>query len=268
VSRFEIEENGGDGEGGSPRSFSVRFEFAKDRNEWFEDEVLEKRFWYRRGRDGSVGLVSEPVRIRWRKGRDLTDGLGEAVCRLWEARRKAGLLVDGASAAKLQGLQEYRALVKKLENETEGSPSFFLLFGFVSSLRWVSEEESREANALEMKRREQRKNGEKVEPLPEEIEVEDETEIEVCPHGEDLANVIAEDVWPGAIKYFSMWPTITSLVVLLIVSQLQRRRWTMMRCQRLISKTTTRMRRTSRLTSEVLCKANARIRLQLGVRLR
>ncbi|KAK3057740.1 hypothetical protein LTS18_011443, partial [Coniosporium uncinatum] len=127
LSRFEIDDDegnsgggGGGGGGGSPRSFSIRFEFAADKNEWFEDGVLEKKFLYRRGRDGSVGLVSEPVRIRWRKGRDLTNGLGEAACRLWEARRKTGLLADGASAGKLQGLQEYRALVKKLENETEG----------------------------------------------------------------------------------------------------------------------------------------------------
>ncbi|KAK3076979.1 hypothetical protein LTS18_011505, partial [Coniosporium uncinatum] len=116
LSRFEIDDDegnsGGDGSGGSPRSFSIRFEFAADKNEWFENEVLEKKFWYRRGRDGSVGLVSEPVRIRWRKGRDLTNGLGEAACRLWEARRKTGLLADGASAGKLQGLQEYRALAK------------------------------------------------------------------------------------------------------------------------------------------------------------
>jgi len=230
--------------------------------------VLEKKFWYRRGRDGSVGLVSEPVRIRWRKGRDLTNGLGEAACRLWEARRKTGLLADGASAGKLQGLQEYRALAKKLENETEGSPSFFLLFGFVSSTRWISEEESREANAVEAKRKEQRKKGDKLEPLPEEIEVEDETEVEVCPHGEDLANIIAEDVWPGAIKYFSKWPMSMSRIVLLIGKQLQRRRWTMMHCQRLISKTTMKMMRTSRSISEALCKANARRRPRTGVRLR
>lgn len=49
--------------------------------------MLEKRFWYRRSKEGWSGLVSEPVRIHWRRGKDLTGGLGELVWRMWEAEQ-------------------------------------------------------------------------------------------------------------------------------------------------------------------------------------
>ena len=67
VTRPEIE----GGKKGHPRSVSIRFEFNP--NDAFEDKVLEKHFHYRRANDGWVGLVSEPVKINWKKGQDLTE---------------------------------------------------------------------------------------------------------------------------------------------------------------------------------------------------
>lgn len=62
---------------GDPRSVAITWAFAD--NEHFEDRVLEKKFWHRRGSGGWTGLVSEPVPIRWNKGTHLTGGLLDMV---------------------------------------------------------------------------------------------------------------------------------------------------------------------------------------------
>ena len=51
---------------GNPQSLHFKFEFKP--NDDFEDKVLEKTFWYRRAKDGWTGLVSEPMRIKWKTG--------------------------------------------------------------------------------------------------------------------------------------------------------------------------------------------------------
>ena len=76
VERFEVT----DEECGEPRSVKLTFNFKP--NEWFEDKVLEKRFWWRASEDGWSGLVSEPVNIKW-KEKDLTEGLLGMAVSLW-----------------------------------------------------------------------------------------------------------------------------------------------------------------------------------------
>lgn len=200
---------------GDPRSLLIRLEFAP--NEWFEDDVLEKRFWYRRGRDGWAGLVSEPVGIRWKVGRDLTEGLGVAAVRLWEAERRVrGLGAEGEGKGMgkegRKALKEYKELLKKLESSTPGAQSFFAWFAFRG--RDVGVEESAVAKREEKERRARAKEGKDLDGKKgeigaeedEDLEEEDdnENEYEVFPLGDELAISIAEDLWPGAIKYFSM----------------------------------------------------------------
>ena len=91
VTRPELDAS--DAKDASPRSLKIRFEFKE--NEDFEDTVLEKEFWYRRAKDGGVGLVSEPVKVHWKKGRGLTGGLGVAAGELWGARKKGGGMLKG-----------------------------------------------------------------------------------------------------------------------------------------------------------------------------
>jgi len=196
---------------GDPRSVLIRFEFAP--NAWFEDAVLEKRFWYRRARDGWAGLVSEPVGIRWKAGRDLTRGLGGAAGRLWEAERK---ILEGGGGGKGQegrkALREYKELLEKLESSAPGAQSFFAWFAFRG--RGVGAEESVVAKRVEGERRARAggKEGKGVDgggkvggggAAEEDLEEEEEDECEVFPLGDELAISIAEDLWPGAIKYFS-----------------------------------------------------------------
>lgn len=191
VTRFEI-----DDPKGSPRSVSIKFGFGD--NEYFEDKVLEKKFWFRKTKDWE-GLVSEPVRINWKKGKDPTEGFTEAAFKLFEAKKK-----NGSSKSKHSDLPEYKQLVKMIEESTEASPSFFAWFAFVSDYRWVSPEESEQTEKEDAERLAKMKRGEKVDD--DEDEEDDETdyqETEVYPQGGEIATLIAEDLWPSAIKYYS-----------------------------------------------------------------
>lgn len=198
VTRFELSlgpEKIVDGSlGGSPRSLCIRFEFAQ--NDWFTDEALEKRFWYRRANDGWVGLVSEPVKVHWKKGKDMTQGLMDGVIKLWEARKKAGDM-------KKKDLSEYTALAKIVDNWNGSNTTFFTWFAFISGRRWVSAEESAQATKEEAERRRKVNSGEKVESPGMSEDDGLEQEVEVHEAGDDLATMIAEDLWPSAIKYFS-----------------------------------------------------------------
>ena len=184
---------------GNPNSLSIKFEFKE--NDYFEDKVLEKTFWYRRAKDGWVGLVSEPMRISWKTEKDITEGLTDMARDLFEARAKIGDMTA-------KGLPEYTALKKKVEHWNGMNTSFFTWFGWVSGRRWVSAEESEEANEEYAALKERRKAGEKVE-LPEEavtdadVELEDDEAVEVHQAGDDLAIAFAEDLWPNATKFFT-----------------------------------------------------------------
>lgn len=202
VSHFEIE-NGGSGD---PRSIAIRWEFSQ--NDYFEDTVIEKKFWHRRAKDGWTGLVSEPVDIRWKKGKDLTAGLLGLVKRVWDEEQAMDKKGSTAKAKKNKELTaEQRALKKKIENTGLGGISFFAWFGFIG--RRVSAEESRLANEKDRERKRLRQENRLAELLPDEIEAEiDEKAVEadpleIFPDGDSLAVAISEDLWPGAIKYFT-----------------------------------------------------------------
>ncbi|CAN9279446.1 unnamed protein product [Alternaria alternata] len=196
VSRFELNDPNG-----SPRSFSFKFGFAD--NEYFEDKVLEKKFWFRKTKDWQ-GLVSEPVKINWKKGKDLTAGLTDAAYKLGETRKKITTdTAKGAAFEKEVLTDEYQDLARKIETATDASVSFFGLFAFVSGYRWVSAEESAQAAKEEKERFEKIRRGEKVDDEDDDEEnMRDFQEIEVFPGGDEVATIIAEDMWQNAIKYY------------------------------------------------------------------
>ncbi|KAJ9142546.1 Nucleosome assembly factor-2 [Coniochaeta hoffmannii] len=192
VSHFEIE-NGGTGD---PRSIAIRWEFSE--NDYFEDKVIEKKFWYRRAKDGWSGLVSEPVDIRWKKGKDLTNGLLGMVKRVWDEEQAA----KGKDGKSEEVTEEQKALQKKIENTGISGLSFFAWFGYVG--RRVSAEDSRLSIEQEAKKRELRAEDKTTEEADEEEDdgSQDEFEYEIFPDGNDLAVAISEDLWPDAITYF------------------------------------------------------------------
>lgn len=202
VSHFEIE-NGGSGD---PRSVLFRFEFAE--NEYFEDKVLEKKFWSRRSKGGWTGLVSEPVNIKWKKGKDLTSGLLGLVNAVWEEEK-----VDGKHWSTVKS-ENFTDKQKELKDQIEkiglGGLSFFAWFGYRG--RRVSAKESELAIEQLKAKRQARKAAtedgksqkeEDEEDDEEDEEEEDEIELEIFPDGDSLALALSDDLWPGAIKYFS-----------------------------------------------------------------
>jgi hypothetical protein len=193
VSHFELNDPEG-----SARSVSIKFGFGD--NEYFENKVLEKKFWYRHSLDGWEGLVSEPVKIDWKKGKDLTGGLTDAAYKLWQAKKK-----NAGGKSKDTDLPEYKALEAMIEDSEDPSQSFFTWFGFVSSWKWISAEESEQAIKKEAEQLEKRKRGEEVEEDDEEDDAhQDFQATEVFPGGDELASLIDEDIYPSAIKYYSM----------------------------------------------------------------
>ncbi|KAI9818254.1 MAG: hypothetical protein M1832_004470 [Thelocarpon impressellum] len=194
------------GAGGDPRSVAIRLEFGP--NEWFEDRALEKRFWFRRASDGWTGLVSDPVKISWKKGKDLSQGLTDAAVAAWEAE-KAALPEGNGVQSKEKGtrtlLPEQEAVINKMETVTEGSLSFFSWFAFRG--RHVTAEESEAATRAERERRDDAKMGIKAPAKDEETADQEEgdldADMEVFPAGEELAVGISDDLFPGALKYFS-----------------------------------------------------------------
>jgi hypothetical protein len=166
--------------------------------------VLEKKFWFRKTKDWQ-GLVSEPVKINWKKGKDLTDGQTDAAYKLGELRKKlASDTSNGAARKEETKSKEYKRLAQKIETSTDASVSFFAIFSFVSGYRWVSAEESAQAVKEERERFEKIKRGEKVdEEDDDEEDTQDYQEVEVFPGGDEVATIIAEDMWPNAIRYYS-----------------------------------------------------------------
>ncbi|KAH6892173.1 nucleosome assembly protein [Thelonectria olida] len=185
VERFELPN-------GDPRSLYFKFEFKE--NEWFENKVLEKKFYWRRAKDSWAGLVSDPVNIKWKSGKDLTSGMLDLVHKIWEEEK----------AGKEGETENVKQLKKVMDNTPMDDVSFFAWFGFRG--RKISIEEHNEAEKKEEERRAARKAGKKTdddEMDEDEDDDEDEYELEVFPTADDLAICIAEDLYPGAIKYFT-----------------------------------------------------------------
>lgn len=193
VTHFEAED-------GDPRSVAIRFEF--DENEYFEDRVIEKKFWHRTAKDGWTGFVSEPVDIKWKEGKDLTEGLLGLAKAVWDEEQAAG--ANGAGSKGKEFTPKQKALKDKIESIGLGGLSFFAWFGYRGPK--VSAEESKLAAKEEKERRQRRAAGEEVSTPKDdddEDEDDDDEELEIFPSGDQLALAIAEDLWPSAIKYFS-----------------------------------------------------------------
>ncbi|KAL2167153.1 hypothetical protein VTG60DRAFT_1643 [Thermothelomyces hinnuleus] len=204
VSRFELDE---DEKNGDPRSIAIRFEFAE--NEHFEDTVLEKKFWWRQSKDGYAGLVSEPVPIKWKPGKDLTEGLLDLAKAVYDEQVAQPKQDKKDKKAKVPLTEKQKALKEKMDQTGMGGVSFFAWFGYIGE--YISAEESRQAIEEEREERRKRKAGE---PVPkkddedEEMEDDDddddelEEDLDIFPTGDAVAMAIADDLWPGALKYF------------------------------------------------------------------
>ncbi|KAK7943194.1 uncharacterized protein PG986_012307 [Apiospora aurea] len=190
---------------GEPRSMTITFHFKE--NDFFADTVLRKTFFYRYGNDGSTGLVSEPVKINWKAGKDVTEGLSDAAYGFWQAQKAnpsqqldAALSGDARKArdAAAREMPEYKALAAMIEEKEIGATSFFNFFSYRG--RWTSAAESVQAKAEAMAKR--AKAGEVDEDEDEDEEEFPEEHVETFPPGHDVAVTIGDDIFPSAIDYF------------------------------------------------------------------
>ena len=174
------------------------------------------------------GLVSDPVRIKWKKSMDPTKGLLDAACDLTDAEKvvceknaKRSLSVEDRV-----NLPEYEKLVGKVqeletgvENTGEGdddggernpmNTSFFAWFGYRGKV--ITAEESAVADQEDTERWERISKGEKDDEDDEASDDDDDdddddedgmVDVEIFPDGEELAIFLGEDVWPNALKYY------------------------------------------------------------------
>ncbi|KAG6004559.1 hypothetical protein E4U21_000943 [Claviceps maximensis] len=197
VERFELPN-------GSPRSFALRFDFSQ--NEYFENSTLEKKFWWRIAKDGWEGYVSEPVQIKWKPGKDLTNGLLDLAHQVYQDD------VAGKMEEKTPAKEE---LMKKMKDTQLETVSFFNFFGYRG--RYITAEESAIAAKEAEEKRQARKEGKEVVDTMEEDEVEEDEEEdeydepEIFPDGDDFAVAIAEDLYPEAIRYFQQAETLAGM---------------------------------------------------------
>jgi Nucleosome assembly protein (NAP) len=215
-------ENSEKGKDGDPRSLRFTFEFEE--NDFFTDKVLEKTFWWRNGIDGKSGFSSEPVKINWKAGKDLTAGLTEAALKAWRAagefpppqgpgltkKTKLEWLERIAGAPQLEAFQDL--LEKKREEQ-----SFFRFFAYVGKRVTASESakaekaEKAEANNKDTRKAAEEKSADNEDEDIDDLEEEDDEDspltavelaLEVCPEAEAIATVLAEEIWPNALRYF------------------------------------------------------------------
>lgn len=190
VERFEIDTE--------PRSVMLSFEFSE--NPYFENTKLEKKFYWRNSLEGWSGLVSEPVAIQWKTGKDLTNGVTDATIALWKQWQSSGGEKKRRGFSTMIGDPVYIALKEKLESSDLSMHSFFTLFAHVSTYRYVTAEESKEAGEKE--------SADKTKGAPENEDEEDDDlvddqDVMACPRADDLVNVLVEELYSNAIKYFS-----------------------------------------------------------------
>lgn len=216
VERFEVNEKGE----GEPRSIRLIFEFhTGDENPFFENDKLVKDLYWRKqvfttesgNKKTWNGLVSDPVRINWRKDMDVTKGLLDAACDLFDAEKKGGQRRELPEFKKLKAkLDEMQAIEEDEEDDEDpmkriSGQSFFNFFGYRGGD--VTAEQSAASTKEENERFEKALKGEAVEDdeADDDEEVDDDfDEIEICAAGDALAHIVAEDLWPNAMKYYGM----------------------------------------------------------------
>ncbi|EXJ93572.1 hypothetical protein A1O1_01964 [Capronia coronata CBS 617.96] len=191
VERYQIESE----TSGEPRSLRFTFEFAE--NEFFEDTKLVKEFEYRPRGDGPGSLVSTPIPIKWKaKRRDVTHGFLDAAVELYNAEEALKLKngeteVDIVERESLWQHEKLRDKLAKMDESPDLEPSFFDWFGFRGAVKTSYPKKVAENGANDTE--DDDEEDEDDEPM---------LEVEIFPAGEEVAIVLAEELWTDAIDYF------------------------------------------------------------------
>ncbi|KAF8425478.1 hypothetical protein EV426DRAFT_701442 [Tirmania nivea] len=205
VSRPEVSNN--------PRTFEITFGL-KEGNGVIDATEIKKKFIYRSLRDGDeswTGLISEPVEVKWvSEEKDLTGGINGLSKRIFDVRKKrverrieekknnVGKAKGKKEQGKVKEDDGLSELELELEEKLNQTQSFFNWFSWTGDHFMVMEKEA------EIKLREKKVKGEEVTEDDGEDDGEDDADgIDVFPDGEKLAYLIAEDMFPNALKHFA-----------------------------------------------------------------
>lgn len=187
------------------RSFDIIFKFKE--NEFFSNTELKKSFVYKELGTESRGIVSEPVKIDWKEGKDVTNGATTAAYDYYHAKVKE-LKEKGLGVSEIQE-PDWESFIPESEgggcgghgsddghdhdhdHDHDGPQrSFFNWFswwgsGIVFEKLKAAMEKVKESNDTEG-----------------EIEIDDDDE-DVYPGGEIVSQSIVKDLFPNASKFFS-----------------------------------------------------------------
>ena len=163
-------------EKGDPRDVEISFTFLD--NEYMPAQTVTKLFTHQSSDTaGLTGLISTPSLITWKAGKDLTSGVNQAAFDAFEERKAKAAKADGKTSNKLGPKEE--KLLKLLK---KFNPSFFTWFSFSGNHEELGETSENDAEGEQ--------------PMG---------PIEPFPYGDELAVQISDDVYPNAVKYFSMF---------------------------------------------------------------
>ena len=203
VSRFELDENP---EKGDPRS--TQFTFRFNANDYFHDQTLVKKFWHRESKDGWAGLVSEPLLIQWKEGKDVTDGLLDLAIESYRLEN------ERTSGSRLQHAMYTDKIKTQLHRE---NVSIFTWFGYwgrsVSAAESTKIEEAgknfneeSEANVIAGNGNDDEGHSLAKSFIANALALDEDEggslSDAIFPVGEELAIAISDDLYPGAVKYF------------------------------------------------------------------
>ena len=201
----------------NPRTFEIEIGFKPD-NGVVATTRLQKRFTYKALRSGDErwsGLVSEPVVVPWIDDKkDLTGGINALAIKIFELRKKraekhiaekkeaanSGASKKSGAVKEDDGLAD---LEREMEEKLNQNQSFFNWFSWTGNHFMVMEREA-EMKIKEEADKSKAKEGEEEEDDDEEDSDGADDGIDVFPYGEKLAYLIAEDLFPNALKHFGI----------------------------------------------------------------
>lgn len=208
VSRYQITSE----TEGEPRSLRFTFEFdtSKQETKLFEDTTVIKDFEFvsRDDLPEGGGYVSKPVNFKWTKAgkkKELNKMLDLAE-QLYQAER--ALVENGDIEQKeREALWQHEKLRSELEKEEDkatngedqnASRSFLEWFGYRGVVM-----PAKGGKAATNKKKDEAMDGEDDDmDEDEDVEADGLLEVESYPAGSDIAQVLAEDMWPNCVDYF------------------------------------------------------------------
>lgn len=217
VSRYQIKSD----TEGEPRSLRFTFEFdtSKQDPKLFEDTTITKDFEFiaREDLEGGGGYISRPVNFNWTKAAK-KQGLNKMLDLAEQLYQAEGALIEKGAVEQADrvGLWQYEKLRTALEEEDEkerngedeeSGRSFLDWFGYRGVVLPSKE-------PMQKGKTEQTTNGDvKIHREGDEAASEDEDEeeeedddglldVEVSPLGGDIAQLLAEQLWPDCMDFF------------------------------------------------------------------